>query len=392
MYSFREVSRRVFENECGGCDNWLELYNEDIYKRHKNYFNELAKGLMIENDDLEALKKEPGKKFAFTEDGAELLEDLLTQYGKSMKQKDRTTLTKNLEKQIFKDNQHNAFIPRDLLDNMKEMISANNLVVLAIETFYQLLVDAGLSDADAEEIMEKAYRKFKYSSRKMYQKMMIIFEHYIFQLDQINSACHEPVELTEREKAIWLNYANSELERIVARVLQVRKMMVKWATTEIRVFLREKAHQILKAGREDNLKKNENNELRIQVELDLLDDDKSRDMIVQYEKIMGCKFNSEEFVACAIAVSLVANDKDEDVQQLLLEDLLGIPSTGNIRRKKGDAEKLKDVLKSLYDFVDKEKNNYDWSDVFEDGKANRSRDTDLLKKAEEFVKCNEIRF
>lgn len=383
MYSFREVSRRVFKNECSEGENWLELYNEDIYKRHKNYFNDLAKVLMIENDALEALKKEPGKKFAFTEEGAKLLEDLLTQYGKSMKQKDRTSLTKNLEKRIFRDNQYNEFVPEDIQNCINDIILANNLVLLAMETFCRLFLDAGFSEEETEKIMEKADMKFGYSKRKIYQGTMELFKYYLMQLDKVNVIRHNLLELTEKENAIWLNYANSELKETIMKVLKVRNVMVMWAAAEIKVPINKKYLQMLLFNQMDDVEKSRINELKIQEKLMDLGNKEIQNMITQYEEIVGDDFNPEKFIAIVLAIP--KEIEDEDVIDLLLAELLKIPASGNNKTKKSDVEKIKVIFRKIYSFVNEEKKKYKWPDIFKSGRANRIRDEELLEKAKEFA-------
>lgn len=371
MYSFRFVSQNVFKRELVKTQN----YDNDVEKRHKEYFNELVDALEI-GEEIQKLKK-GGTQYKFSEEGAKLLEDVLYKYGKSKRSKDNDNSIKNLERQIFKYKQYNAFVSKKLLDSYDDMMEANNLVIMAIECFYQLFIDVGLSEEDAEQIMSNANRRYSYSKRKGWQKTMSLFRAYIGKLDDINNRRNKEIGLTERENAIWLDYANKELEETIKRVLNVRDIMEEIIVDDVSNSVWD---EFKKTQEKDIVL---NIETEMQLESKLKEDKKIQKLMKSYKAITSKEINIKKLISLIIVGESVFGNALID---LLMRELLDVQVDGNVKWKQKDVNSIEKILLELYTTSTLIAANYKWTLQFEERKLNRLRDEDLLKEAIEEIK------
>lgn len=376
MCSFTKVSQNVYQRECEKeCEKEcktkckIKCYKDDIRKKHKGYFNEIANALMIEKE-LPKLKK--GKNFVFKEQGAKLLEDLLYQYGQSMKRKKRSDVSKNLEKQIFKCDQYNAFLQEDILEVFDDMISANNLVIEALECFYQLFRDRGVTETEVGKILGKANTKYSYPKRKYFQEIIELFEWYIGELDKVNKQRHQEVGLTEQENTAWLEYSNAEIRNVMKKMLMVRRNMEKineegLITDVLKSFVIREDDEI------EKFKCNEEQLFR-----ECYSDREVQSLLKDYRMITNEELDFEKMVSLVVLNEAKSCGENED---LLMRELLPVSTDGNVILSQTDIKGIREILYSLYNFILREKNNYQWPAIFEEKRKSRESDKELLDEA-----------
>lgn len=373
MCSFIEVSKKVYQREYE-TDLDMENYDNEVRKRHKGYFNEIANALMIEKE-LPKLKKD--KNFVFKEQGAKLLEDLLYQYGQSMKRKKRSDVSKNLEKQIFKCDQYNAFLQEDILEVFDDMISANNLVIEALECFYQLFRERDVTETEVGKILGKANTKYSYPKRKYFQEIIELFREYIQKLDDVNKQRHEVVGLTEQENAAWLEYSNNEIRKVMEKILKVRENMEEENKQELKKDVFNQFMTLYTKGYDmddiDKCRKMEE-ELREKCR----SNEEVRELLKEYNRITEKELNFEQLVSIVVVHDSENYKENED---LIMREVLTVPTDGNIKLSQMDVQRIREILESLYIFVVQEKNNYRWPYLWEKKRASRESNPDLLDKA-----------
>lgn len=240
MVTFAEVSQKVLEKELkehGNAEN-IELDDSEgtNKKRHRGYLNDIGEALEITNE-LYRLKE--NKKWNLTVKGAERLAELLFFYEKRTRGRKKPKVTKKLEKQMIKDGQYNAFSEGNIIELLEEYFLANELIIMCIECFADLFMEAGVSEEDTEEIMSAANRKFAYSKRKMYQESFKWIKKFLKYLETVNLERHGDITLSEKENAIWLESINKKINEDIDEAMNVRTRMQYIKEREMYKYIQE---------------------------------------------------------------------------------------------------------------------------------------------------------
>lgn len=370
MFTMTDVIKLAVKKE-----NPIIEVDDNIIDRYKNYFNEIGEIFFI-NNQLDRLKK--GRNYSFTQEGAESLAELLHQYWQSKNGRDRERSTKKLEKQIFQNEQYNALLPQNMLDEFSEMIRANKLIVLTFECMFKLFKDAGVSDDQIIEMLRDADRKYSYSKRANFQEIFELMEWYIQELVRINEQRQELATLTERETAIWLEFASKEVRETMEYTMKVREGMknIIHAETNQATF-----HVFLKQSDEDISATRISEEKLLN---ECLEDDMVNQLLRDYKEITNAKLDFENFVA-----GIVVNDEEginKYLKQLLMSEISHVPSNGDVKYTKKQTEELEEILNSLFNKVKSIKSNYQWPLIYEEKVKYRTKNKKLLEEAIENCK------
>lgn len=370
MLTMADVIRLAVKKE----DPNIEV-DDNIRDRYINYFEEIGEIFFIDKQ-LCRLKK--GRNYSFTQEGAESLAELLHQYWQSKTGRNRERSTKKLEKQIFQNEQYNALLPQNMLDEFSEMIRANKLIVLTFECMFKLFKDAGVSDDQIIEMLRDADRKYSYSKRANFQEIFELMENYIQELVRINEQRHELVTPTERENAIWLEFASKEIRETMEYTLKVREAMkniihIETGLATFNAFLRQSDADISVAQISEEKLLNK-----------CLEDDEVNQLLRDYKEITNEKLDFESLVA-----GIAVNDEkgiNKYLKQLLIREISHVPSDGDVKCKRKQTEEIGKILNSLADKVKNMKINYQWPLVYEEKVKYRTKDKELLEKAVENCK------
>lgn len=343
MVTFAEVSQKVLEKELkehGNAEN-IELDDSEgtNKKRHRGYLNDIGEALEITNE-LYRLKE--NKKWNLTVKGAERLAELLFFYEKRTRGRKKPKVTKKLEKQMIKDGQYNAFSEGNIIELLEEYFLANELIIMCIECFADLFMEAGVSEEDTEEIMSAANRKFAYSKRKMYQESFKWIKKFLKYLETVNLERHGDITLSEKENAIWLESINKKINEDIDEAMNVRTRMQYIKEREMYKYIQE---LWLSDPFMLNIYCTYNKNLEEEILEECREDQDFMKKVERYKKITNKNLDLKKMIAL-VGVNL---DKSEDVAlSLVIRECVGVPADGNVLRYKGDDKNLEKLLRNLY--------------------------------------------
>lgn len=367
-YSFTDVAKEVYQLEN---QDSLNGYSEDIQKKYKGYFDQICTLLYIEKEVGKIKQK---NRYSFSENGKNLLVKLLYHYEMNNRANEKY-VTKNLKKQIIENNQYNAFFAYNITACYDDIVAANNLIVLAFDCFYQIFLDAGKSEVEIEKILSSANRKYTYKKRKYFGEILNLFKNYIHELDVISKERRKILGLTEKEEAIWLEYANTQIKNTMKEVLSVRDIMQKKAMT-----IHDEEISVLEFTKNQELYEND----RI-MEQDLLNkcsvDEKILKCLEAYKRITGNALNLERLVS----VVILNGNSESAIKEILAYELLGVPVDGNIKITTGETKELKKILEDMYSIVNNLKDEYRFNLFYKENRK-RIKDEELLDYAIHTVK------
>lgn len=374
----REVSLAEISMRANKKSRWntisADADKNDIYKKYKGYFFEIAKALHIDKD-VKNLKK--NNMFSFEEKIANRIVNLLLDYERQQSGRKKHT-AKGILKQIIKNKQYNMFLPQDIIELQGDIVFANNFIVTAMEVFYDLFISKGYKPEEVEQKLSKADQMYLYSKRKCDVELFDVFHAYLQKLTEYDKQRHLSGGLTEKEQAIWMDYSNRKIKETMERMTRIRKQMLvlsesDWSNEGVSMCM----FGITPPWVENARKQEE----KIIEELSV--NRRVNDLCGEYEMITKEKFNLERLVAYA-----ATHPHEETVEEIVLSELLGVPSHGDVVFFRGDSQRVMEIIFELYQLTSVEVKLYKWETLWESIKK-RDKNEDLLfaaiKKVDEEI-------
>ena len=210
MKTLKEVEISAYIKQCaleGVKRKRRDLAQKEIEtaeKRNGRYFDEMIKGLNVEN--IKDILKNKKRQYKFTDDGALLLEEVFCLWYLKNHKIENYSTQKDIEKQIFDYEQTDVFVDQKYLNVLEDMSKGNEMVIKVIECFYKLLLDTGLSMEDVDDIMKSAAIRNRYAERKAYNEVLKTFNKCIGCLNKVHEETKTNL-LSGTEVAMWMDYA-----------------------------------------------------------------------------------------------------------------------------------------------------------------------------------------
>lgn len=301
-------------------------------KRNGRYLNEIKKWINIEN--IEKLLKNKRGHYEFTDECAELLEEVLCLWHLSKEKSEGGKTQKDIVKQILVYDQTDAFIDEKYLNALKFMNLGNEIVIKVVECFNRLLLDRGFSKDEVEELLRDVCIRNRYAERKAYQGVFGIFNEYIDSLKKISGERID-FKLLGTEKAIWTDFAVKKIKDTMDETIEVHREMLNVRQDEAM----DEIAMAFYIEKKETIERYKAQEVKI-IEL-CKNDDYIKTLLDTYEKELKERLDLDKIVPAVLIVEesrwskeMVEEDKNTDDTGRLIKFILDISADGNKVLKK----------------------------------------------------------